>query len=78
MREASAGLHRRHRLQGAKDDTEVQAVTQEASAGQHRDGERLHSRGSSVLNFGLEFRQVFTWRACPHWCQALLHQGSVA
>jgi hypothetical protein len=32
MQEASAGQHRRL-LQGAKDDTKEQAVTQEASAG---------------------------------------------
>ena len=65
--EASAGQHRRLRLQGTKDDTEEQATTQEASVGQHRDGERLRSRGSSVLDFDLGLRQVFTWRAYPQF-----------
>jgi hypothetical protein len=47
-------------LQGTKDDTEEQTATQEALAGQHRDGEHLQSRGSSVPDFDLGLRQVFT------------------
>jgi hypothetical protein len=53
-------------------------VTQEALAGQHRDGELLQSRGNSVLDFDLGLRQVITCRACLHWWEALLHQGAVA